>query len=486
VTAGDDATAEEIQTLLDVYGPLAPTLLPWLSERASGVGLLDVARAAASQEELAAARRWPVVTDAVAELLAGRVTEPDAHGLELVGILPQLAAYIGTDRLADMQRRGLRADAACYAALTHPSSDGPPLPRSTERLPADEWQSILAAARERAVPPLANLPLLARLVSRPIVEPGDLAGWDAAYLLPYLRADSSGDDAAEAALAEAEDYAADDTCWYAAAICARISPYLDEVQRERVTDAARTAPPAWRPVLRELGGRREPWPTAAAEIAAAHPGLARLNELASQTDPARLAAACGLIARRIGDEYGSWDRARPGPSEQPSRDVPVRRILRPGDDTSARDWLPVPITSRAGDVPARPEPQPVRHLVGQCPDTVPLGEPFSLIVQITTTATEGVPLKPFAVPAEGADVLVVAYPRAGLRLRTSHRVILRVPYAGNSERVMFELQADSPGPCQVDVTASRDGTYLGEFSVEITARPGGPGHAVSARIDTDW
>jgi CHAT domain len=485
----DDAVADEIKTLLDAYGPLAPTLLPWLSLRASGAGLLEVAGVAASQAELAAARRWPVVTDAVAELLAGRATELDAHGPELAGILPQLAAYVDSDRLADMVRRGLRAEAACYAGLTHLSSDGPPLFRSTEQLPADEWRPILAAARERAVPPLANLSLLAWLVSSPLAEPGDLAGWDAAYLLPYLRADSSGDDAAEAALAEAEDYAADDTCWYAAAICARIAPYLDEGQRARVTDAARTAPSAWQPVLRELAGKREPWPSAATELSAAHPALASLDELARLTDPARLAAACGLIARRIGDEYGSWGSARPGPSEQSSRDVPARRILRPGDDTSVPDWLPIPIKPEAGDTPASPKPEQVRHLVGQCPDTVSLGEPFSLLVQITTTAARGVPLKPFAVPAEGTDVLLVAYPHAGLRLRSGHRVMLRAPAEGNSERVMFELLADSPGPRQVDVTAWLGGTYLGELTVEITvernARPGGPGHAVSARIDTE-
>jgi CHAT domain-containing protein len=490
VTTGDDAVADEIKTLLDAYGPLAPTLLPWLSLRASGAGLLEVALVAASQAELAAARRWPVVTDAVAELLAGRATELDAHGPELAGILPQLAAYVDSDRLADMVRRGLPAEAACYAGLTHPSSDGPPLLRSTEPLPADEWRPILAAARERAVPPLANLPLLAWLVSSPLADPGDLAGWDAAYLLPYLRAGSSGDDSAEAALAEAEDYAEDDnTCWYAAAICARAAPYLDEVQRARVTDAARTAPPAWRPVLRELAGKRKPWPTAAAELAAAHPALARLNELASRTDPAALAAACALIADHIDLEYGAPARAPAEIVEQPSRDASARRILRPGDDTSVRDWLPTPIVPGAGGMPASPEAEPVRHLVGQCPDTVPLGEPFSLLVQITTTAAGGVPLKPFAVPAEGTDVLLVAYPHAGLRLRSGHRVMLRVPAEGNSERVMFELLADSPGARQVDVTAWLGGTYLGELTVEVTAerdaRPGGPSRPVSARIDTE-
>ena len=480
---GDDLVSDEIQALLDGYGPLAPTLLPWLTRWASGAGLPDVARAAKGQAELATARRWPAVTDAVAELLAGRTEELGARGPELAEILPPLAAYLDGGRLMHVLRHLPQADAVCYAELTHPGLD---VLLAGRQQAAGQWRPILAAAQVRHIPPLANLPLLALLATSPPVDPGGLPGWEAAYLLPYLHAELPGGDAAEAALAEAEDYAAGGTCWYAAAVSARIAPYLDEAQRERLRDAAGTAPPAWRPLLRDLAGRSEPWPSAAAELAAAHPALARLDELASRAGPANLAAACALITHHIDLTYGDLGTERPEAAGQRSRDVPAKRVLRPGNDVRHHDWLGLAVAPGAGEVTGGPEP--VRHLVGRCPDIVSVSEPFSLLVQITTAA-DGVPLKRFPVAAGGTDVLLVAYPHPGLRLRSGHRALLRVPREGDSERVMFELQADSPGPRRVDVTAWLGGTYLGELAVNVIAerdaRPGGPGRAVSARIDTE-
>ncbi len=129
----------------------------------------------------------------------------------------------------------------------------------------------------------------------------------------------------------------------------------------------------------------------------------------------------------------------------------------------------------------------LRYLKGQCPESVPLGEPFSLIVSIVLAGPSGSALKPFDVPPEGRDVLLVAH-APELRLLGRPRLTVRVPAAGDSEPVMFELRADAPGPKTVSVTAWIDGSYLGELLVEITAErdhPGGPHQEVLARITTE-
>src|ERR1700761_541757 len=243
----DGPIADELEVVLGAYGPPAPTLLPWLAPRISGERLAGVVLLASTQEWLAPARRWPAVTDATAGLIAARLTELDEAGLEEIAPdLPQVAAHLNGALLEQvLDHRALWPDAVCYAALTHP---GVHLPDPSEL--DDWWPPILAAAQARPVPPLANRPLLAQLVASPPLRSSELASWEAAYLLPYLPAESSPADAAEAALAEVDDYVADDeTCWYAAAVCARIAPYLDDGQRGTIVNLARAAPPAWRPLL---------------------------------------------------------------------------------------------------------------------------------------------------------------------------------------------------------------------------------------------
>ena len=77
-------------------------------------------------------------------------------------------------------------------------------------------------------------------------------------------------------------------------------------------------------------------------------------------------------------------------------------------------------------------------------------------------------MKPFDVPLEGLDVLLVAN-APELRRLGDHRQRVHVPADADSEPVMFELCADSPGPRSVSLTAWMGGTYLGELVVETTA-----------------
>jgi hypothetical protein len=128
-----------------------------------------------------------------------------------------------------------------------------------------------------------------------------------------------------------------------------------------------------------------------------------------------------------------------------------------------------------------------RYLKGECPESIPVGEPFSLLVSIVLAGPASSGLKPFGVPPEGRDVLLVAH-APGLRLLGPHRLFARVPADRDSEPVMFELRADAPGPLPVSVTAWIGGSYLGELQVVVTAergRPTGSHRDILAPMTTD-
>jgi hypothetical protein len=134
-----------------------------------------------------------------------------------------------------------------------------------------------------------------------------------------------------------------------------------------------------------------------------------------------------------------------------------------------------------------PEPRP-RYLKGQYPQTIPVGKPFSLLISIVLTpGLTSANLKPFDVPQEGLDVLLVAY-APELRLLSDQRQRVHVPADADSEPVMFELRADLPGPRSISITAWLGGNYLGELAVDITAErdaPPSPHREVSAEITTE-
>jgi CHAT domain len=149
----------------------------------------------------------------------------------------------------------------------------------------------------------------------------------------------------------------------------------------------------------------------------------------------------------------------------------VRRAQGFAGSTVSRDrsdYVPPDEPVRPGSAPTG-EPRQ-RYLLGQCPDTVAPGRPFSLLVRIATSGG-GAGLKAFDVPPEGLDVLIVVH-APGMRVLGGERRTLRVPADGDSEPVMFELQADAPGAARISVTAWQGGNYLGELPVEVTALRG--------------
>ena len=128
-----------------------------------------------------------------------------------------------------------------------------------------------------------------------------------------------------------------------------------------------------------------------------------------------------------------------------------------------------------------------RYLRGQCPENIPVGEPFSLLVSIVLAGPPNTQLKPFSIGPTGSNVLLVLY-APGFRVLSHQRLTVRVPPDANSEPVMFELRADAPGPRSVSLTAWLHGSYLGELVIDITAghgRPHGEDRDVLAEIATE-
>jgi len=117
--------------------------------------------------------------------------------------------------------------------------------------------------------------------------------------------------------------------------------------------------------------------------------------------------------------------------------------------------------------PTQPPAQD-RYLKGQCPDSVRVGVPFSVLASVVLDNSGNAPLKSFPVNPQGQDVLLILHaPR--LQVLGEQRLMVRVPFAGDSEPVMFELRATSPGPCPLEITAWIGGTYLGQLNLETTA-----------------
>ena len=162
-------------------------------------------------------------------------------------------------------------------------------------------------------------------------------------------------------------------------------------------------------------------------------------------------------------------------AQSPRRSRGIPSPLR--EPSSAADAAPggfpdplyadAPRSTGAQRGPVRSEPPRRRRMVGQCPDTVRVGETFSLLVRIGVSEG-GAELKSFAVPAEGLDVLIVVH-APGLRVLGGERQMLRVPAEGDSEPSMFELVADSPGARKISITAWQQGSYLGELLVDLAA-----------------
>jgi hypothetical protein len=465
--------ADEIRVLLDGYGPPTPSLLPWLARTAAPGELPQVARAAAAQALFAPMLRWPAVADAVAEVLAARAADrsvPEPLVAELAEVLPQMAAHLDVARTAALLGTGPapRPEVIGYAALGE--QDASLLDRARLLLPTTPWPEVLTAARTAAMPPLSNLRLLGRMAAGDPARPGALDGSESAYLLPYLSGDTG--DVLEDVVKEIKDYLAPETIWYATALLARAAPYLGDGHRSRLRDKATDAPPEWAGLLRQLTERQpEPWPSTAAEIDAAHPAIARLAELTSQAsdaDQVRLNAEYARLTSQIIGDFGDpgLERWEPGGLWAP---VEIPRLYIQPPELLDEDFpVPLGIPGDVDDLVAGGPPP--RSLVGECPETVPVGKPFTLRAWIGLGTAQGAALLPFDVPAGGSDVVLVLTTTPGIRILGEKFQKVRVPRDDDSEWAEFSLQADAPGAGSASVVATLDGTYLGNLTVSINVR----------------
>ncbi|MGW3060197.1 hypothetical protein ACWC98_30275 [Streptomyces goshikiensis] len=328
-----------------------PTLLPWLARWADPADLPNLARAAAALADTVDPG-WPPIADAVAETLAGRA-DASAQLATLVEALPPLAGHLSPEAAAALNPSDDRPEILVYRAMAarrQPLHAAAAAGDSPPGAPAgDAWEQLGALARlaPADVPPLANVSLLAALLTGRAERHGTLEDSETVYLLPYLDPRTSPlRKRVELALDLVEEALDTETEWYAAALAVRAVPYLDARQRDRLRDIADGAVGPWQGHLRALAATaRLPWPSVRAELAAAQPGLAELDRAAEATEPASLTLLCRGVIAGIGARYGAsrgW-RASPGdwwPDIRPvqttaGRELGADRGLSPGSQAAS-------------------------------------------------------------------------------------------------------------------------------------------------------
>jgi hypothetical protein len=111
------------------------------------------------------------------------------------------------------------------------------------------------------------------------------------------------------------------------------------------------------------------------------------------------------------------------------------------------------------------------------PATVPLGTDVSLLVRITTSASNdgggAVVLKAFKIGPEGTKITVIAQAPRALSPTEPLEQVLVVPKDGDSPPVRFAFRAERPGLFTIRVTAFVGGTFIGELTAELSVEAGG-------------
>lgn len=281
-------------------GAPEPTLLPWLARHTVPARLGEAAIPAASSSRLAAGEgRWPVVADAVAAVLADQTLDPTMLTV-LVSILPPVAGHLDEEQSRLVPWPAVKPDAVLYAAL---GGHGPVvgqeiLDRTLANLPPRlAWGAArggLSAAGEFPAP--ADLGSLDWLISHGTSDDPAGSAEQAVYLLPFRFAGASvrGQAVQRGQAIEAITRAlTENRYWYGGALLARAAPFLGAGGRARLRPVIAELPAPWAEHLAGLAGSWGPrWESDEAELAASHPAIARLTELAEAVDPAELADIC--------------------------------------------------------------------------------------------------------------------------------------------------------------------------------------------------
>jgi hypothetical protein len=318
----------------------SPLLLPWLARRVVAEDLRVVASAAALHLELVPGRRWPVVADATAAVLAQRMETGDVDLLHRVlRVLPPVAGH-----LASEVRRAVSWDAVPPAAAGYAALAGE---REAAEWASADWAPLLAGNQARdPLPPLAHVGSLTLLrevrQGRPVASPAE-----AAYLLPHLDPVPPGWPELAVTAVDLPGCMAQ-PAWYARAVAARVLPLLDGAGVEAVAAVfgARETD--------RLRARDRNAPRPEEELAVAHGGTARLTATAVRVDldlVAELCRAATLAIRDVADDLPaergvSYDYGLPGlpavaphPGGRPVRHVNVL-VAPAGGSGYARGPLP--------------------------------------------------------------------------------------------------------------------------------------------------
>ncbi|GAA4604209.1 hypothetical protein GCM10023195_14270 [Actinoallomurus liliacearum] len=185
------------------------------------------------------------------------------------------------------------------------------------------------------------------------------------------------------------------------------------------------------------------------------------------------AVLTALASDRVGD---SADRGRPPDPIVTSRPRTIPTSATGGWDLYVPDESAGP---RFEPPPPAQETPPRRFVAADLPMRAPVGEAVSLLVRVTTDDDRDRyrahrPVKPFAVPAEGTQVLVVVEAPVGLLPQEGLERRLTVPAAGVSEPIRFPFVVRAAGLLPVRVTAWLGPRCVGELALELSAQPGGP------------
>jgi pimeloyl-ACP methyl ester carboxylesterase len=226
-----------------------------------------------------------------------------------------------------------------------------------------------------------------------------------------------------------------------------------------------------RQVLKDSVGRGEDWHVA--EVPPLPPGSYRIKVtgqslvepvtdtfIVLETENQAEITASGGRSIRVVRTYPSIDDAEP--------DKEVDLVEVGGNHTGIRIGnIGTEAQIRVG-APSEPTLEQ-RYLQGRFPERVRLGEAVSLLVRIGLQDTEpySTPLKPWAIPKEGVEVLLNLH-SPGFISRSGQRMPLRVLAGRDSDWVLFDLEAAEEGVHTIEVMAFLGGTYLGVLSIQAT------------------
>ncbi|MEW2573272.1 CHAT domain-containing protein [Streptomyces sp. NPDC047070] len=160
-----------------------------------------------------------------------------------------------------------------------------------------------------------------------------------------------------------------------------------------------------------------------------------------------------------------------GSGDEPDTLPALGRILRDSPPTWASVPPPTP-PLLAGAESGSAEP---RRLVAELAEQTSPGRSVPLHVQIVREDElhEGVQLRPFFVPPEGARVLITIH-APGLVAIDELQQELHVMPGRNSDVLRFRLKAPTPGLHKATVRAFRGGTFLGEVTCQISVEHDSP------------